>query len=77
MDKASYLDFVVEVIRRSDQRAGQHAIKAFYAILTVETDLGQMSQAVCVVGVGLVGGHIERGLGVARVDADRAQTLWP
>ena len=56
---------------RRDQRAGQHAVEPFHAHLTIEADFRQMGQAIRIIRVGLVGGHVERGLGMTSIDADR------
>ena len=53
----------------------QHAVETFDANLPVKSDLGQMSQAVGVVRIRFVGRHVEMGFGMARIDADRGQTL--
>ncbi len=60
---------------RRYQRARQHAVEALDADYLVEPDLGKVGQAIGVVGIRLVRRHVERGLGMARIDADRRQTL--
>lgn len=49
----------------------QHAVEPFHTNLTKEAYLGKMCQAVRVVRVGFVRGHIERCFGMACIDADR------
>lgn len=49
-----------------DQRADQHAVETFDPDLSVEADLGQMCQAIGIVRIGLVRGHVERGFGMPR-----------
>ena len=58
---------------RGHQRADQHAVIALHPHLAVEADLGQMGQAIGIVGVGFVRRHVEGGLGMAGIDADRRQ----
>jgi hypothetical protein len=41
----------------------------------VKAHLGKLRQAISVVGVGLVRRHVERRLGMPRVDADRRQAF--
>jgi len=50
-------------------------VEAFDADLPIEAYLSQMRQTVSVVCIGLVCSHIESGLGMARVYADRGQTI--
>jgi hypothetical protein len=68
-------DGLAQLTARRDQRPGQHAVEAFNADRPVEPNLGQMRQTIGIVRIGLVGCHVERGLGMARVDADRRQSL--
>ena len=53
-----------------NQRADQHTVVALHANLAVEADLGEMGQAVGVIGVGLVRCHVQRRLGMSCIDAD-------
>jgi len=57
------------------QRSGQHAVEAFHPNNTVKTDFSQMRETISVVGIGLVGCHVERSLGVPSVDADCRQSF--
>ncbi len=66
-------DRVAQLAAPRDQRPRQHAVEALHSHDTVEPDLGQMRQTVGVVRIGLVGRHVERCLGVPRIDADRWQ----
>lgn len=58
-----------------DQRPGQHAVETFDANLAVKSDSRQMGEAVGIVRVSLVRRHVEMGLGMARIDADRGQSF--
>lgn len=65
----------VATLTSRDQRPGRHAFEPLHADLTEEACLRQVREPVGIVGIGLVRGHVERCLGVARVDADRRQPL--
>ena len=45
------------------------------ANLLVEADLGEVRQAIGVIGIGLVGRHVERRGGVTRIDANGREPL--
>lgn len=57
------------------QHSGQHAIEAFHSHLMEKTELRKLGQAIGVIRISLVRQCIERGLGVAGIDADRRQAL--
>lgn len=64
-----------QVAPSRNQRPGQHVVEAFHSRLTEKTDFRKMGQAIGVIRISLVRRHVERGLGVARIDADRRQTI--
>jgi hypothetical protein len=51
------------------------ALEALDAHLAIKADLGQMREAVCVLRIGLVRSHVERGFGMAGINADRRQAF--
>ena len=58
-----------------DKRAGQHAVQSFHPNLTKEPDFCELRQTIGVVRVRLVRRHIEGRFSMARIDADRRQSL--
>ena len=48
-----------------------HAVEAFDANLTIKAYLCQVRQTVSIIGVGLVRSHVQRGLGMTRINANR------
>lgn len=54
---------------RVHQRADQHAVEGLDPNFLVEADLGELRQTIGVIGIGLVGRHVERLGGVTRIDA--------
>lgn len=58
-----------------DKGAGEHAVGALNAHFTIKSHFCEMCQTIRVVGIGFVGGHVERGLGMTGIDADRRQNF--